>query len=122
MIQVNEPRNKLHPRYHRSILPLLLVESSSHLTTNDLYPNLIEHLEFETSEYFLRGYSAMIVQVIRNLAIFTPFASDSLKSLKKRVLGEELRVSCESYSNCRYTSLTLRSLHSTELNDSTAYR
>ena len=91
------------------------------MTTNDLYPNLIEHLEFETSEYFLRGYSAMIVQVIRNLAIFTPFASDSLKSLKKRVLGEELRVSCESYSNCRYTSLTLRSLHSTELNDSTAY-
>ena len=92
MIQVNEPRNKLHPRYHRSTLPLPLVESSSHLTTNDLYPNLIEHLEFETSEYFLRGYSAMIVQVIRNLAIFTPFASDSLKSLKKKVLGEELRV------------------------------
>ena len=55
MIQVNEPRNKLHPRYHRSILPLPLVESSSHLTTNDLYPNLIEHLAFVSSECFHEG-------------------------------------------------------------------
>ena len=77
MNQVNEPRNKLHPRYHRSILPLPLVESSSHLTTNDLYPNLIDHLEFVSSECFHGGDFARIdSKVIPNLVISTPFASN----------------------------------------------
>ena len=77
MIQVNEPRNKLHPRYHRSILPLLLVESSSHLTTNDLYPNLIEHLEYVSSECSHEvDFVKIDSKVIRNLVTSTPFASD----------------------------------------------
>ena len=77
MIQVNEPRNKLHPRYHRSILLLLLVESSPHLTTNDLYPNLTEHLKCESFECFHGASFAKIdSRVIQNLVVSTPFASD----------------------------------------------
>ena len=126
MIHVNELRNKLHPRYHHSTLLRLLVESSQHLTTNDLYPNLIVHLGCESSEYSRGGDFAKIdSKVIQNLVIYAPFAYDSMKSLKKRALevGQlDQLISDGSYSNCRYTSLTPHSLHFTEPGDSTAYR
>ena len=125
MIQVNEPRNKLHPRYHHSTLLLQCVESCSHGSVHGQFQHPIMHSATQSFTYSSREHFTLISRVeVQNLVVLVQFRSNYLKFHVMRDLKMDqqgLLESDVSYNSCRYISQTLSSSHLAMLNDSVTY-